>query len=306
MEELAGADGGQLFEWLSESSTRIAVTSDVSPQVQRTAIEALALASWPNAEACYRELLAVSQPPELQTLALRSLAERSDSASIELIVGAWQQLGPSVKSAAIDALLGSTAGSERLLTALETGVIAKTDIDAARRRLMEAHPSESVRKRAVAVFGATPGRKEIVEKYRAALMMKGDRSRGQKIFHTSCAACHRVGETGHEVGPSLAAAMTRGAESVLVNVLDPNQEVNPQYLNYVTLTTDGRTISGMVAAESAGSVTLRRGEGASEIVLRSDIEQMRSTEVSLMPEGLEQQIDPQGLADLLEFLRTAQ
>jgi putative heme-binding domain-containing protein len=135
--------------------------------------------------------------------------------------------------------------------------------------------------------------------------MKGDRGRGKKVFQTSCAACHRVGEIGHEVGPSLAAAMSRGAESVLVNVLDPNREVNPQFLNYVALTKDGRTASGMVVAESAGSVTLRRGEGASETLLRSDIEELRSTGVSLMPEGLEQQVDPQGVADLLELLRSS-
>ena len=62
----------------------------------------------------------------------------------------------------------------------------------------------------------------------------------------------------------------RGAEAVLVNVLDPNREVNPQFLDYIVVTTDGRTLSGMLAAETANSVTLKRAEAATDTVLRAE------------------------------------
>ena len=53
------------------------------------------------------------------------------------------------------------------------------------------------------------------------------------------------------IGPNLAAMRSRGAEAILTNVLDPNREVNPQYLNYIVQTRSGRSLSGMIASESA-------------------------------------------------------
>jgi len=116
------------------------------------------------------------------------------------------------------------------------------------------------------------------------------------------AACHRVEGIGHEIGPNLATVQNRGADFILLNVLDPNREVNPQYVNYVVETKDGRSFTGMVAAETATSVTLRRAENLSDTILRIDIERMRSTGLSIMPEGLEQQVDRQAMADLIAYI----
>jgi putative heme-binding domain-containing protein len=86
--------------------------------------------------------------------------------------------------------------------------------------------------------------------------------------------------------------------------LDPNREVNPQYVNYLVVTKDGRTASGMIAGESATTITLRRGEGLSETILRGEIDEMTATGLSLMPEGFEKQIDVAAMADLLAYLAT--
>ena len=107
-------------------------------------------------------------------------------------------------------------------------------------------------------------------------------------------------------GSRLGAAMAaRGPEAILVNVLDPNREVNPQYVEYAVTTRDGRTLTGLVAAETAAGVTLKRADGATDTVPRSDVAKMRSTGLSLMPEGLERQFDPQGLADLISYVMQA-
>ena len=121
-----------------------------------------------------------------------------------------------------------------------------------------------------------------------------------------CAGCHQAAGHGHQIGPSLAAMKTRGPETILVNVLDPNREVNPQYLNYVVLTDDGRTLSGMIMSENATSVTLGRADAATDTVQRTDIQQLKSTGLSIMPEGLEESVDPQALADIIEYLMKVQ
>jgi len=78
--------------------------------------------------------------------------------------------------------------------------------------------------------------------------------------------------------------------------------VNPQYVNYTILTNDERIVTGMISNESEASVTLLRGENISEVVARAEIEEMKSSKLSLMPEGLESQIDLQGMSDLIAYI----
>ena len=154
----------------------------------------------------------------------------------------------------------------------------------------------------MAVIGAPGPRDELIEQYREALTMEGDANRGSEVFRRVCANCHRVGEVGHEVGPSLASFRNRGPEALLLNVLDPNREINPQFLAYGAETTDGRQVVGMIGGETASSVTLKMAEGKVETLRRAELETLSSTGVSLMPEGLEKDVDVQAMADLLAFL----
>ena len=94
----------------------------------------------------------------------------------------------------------------------------------------------------------------------------------------------------------------RTPEEVLLHILDPNREVSPSYVEYVVALTDGRVVRGVIAAETPASLTLRRAEGASDTILRQNIEEMSNIGLSLMPEGLEKNIPPQDMADLLRFL----
>jgi putative heme-binding domain-containing protein len=88
----------------------------------------------------------------------------------------------------------------------------------------------------------------------------------------------------------------------MLNILDPNREVKPQFQAYVIATEDGRVTTGMIQAENANSLAVRRADGTSVVIQRNQIEELRSTGVSFMPEGLEKQIAPQAMADLLAYL----
>ena len=91
---------------------------------------------------------------------------------------------------------------------------------------------------------------------------------------------------------------------MLLNILDPNREVQPQYLAYVLTTKSGRIITGMISNETANGVTIRRVDQTSETVPRANIDELRSTGLSFMPEGLEKQLDYQAMADLLAYLKS--
>jgi putative heme-binding domain-containing protein len=95
---------------------------------------------------------------------------------------------------------------------------------------------------------------------------------------------------------------SRGEETLLMSILDPNREVNPLYHNYIVLTLDGRVHSGMIVDEGATSMTLRKSEGATTSILRVEIEEVKNTGMSLMPDGFEDAMDHQAIADLIAYL----
>ncbi|WP_372722626.1 PVC-type heme-binding CxxCH protein [Novipirellula sp.] len=148
-------------------------------------------------------------------------------------------------------------------------------------------------------------RQDVVAKYRDALSMQSDIDRGREHFKKHCSTCHRVENVGHEIGPNLATIKARGEETVLTAVLDPNREVNPQYINYVISTLDGEIVSGMIIDEGATSLTLRRGDNVTATVLRIDVDELKNTGLSIMPEGFEDAMDKQAVADLIAYLMQA-
>jgi putative heme-binding domain-containing protein len=149
---------------------------------------------------------------------------------------------------------------------------------------------------------AIASRQGIAASYQGALTMPVNLERGREQFKKHCSGCHRVDGAGFEIGPNLATIKSRGAETVLTAVLDPNREVNPQYLNYSIVTVDGRVLTGTIVDEGATSVTLRRAENVTESVLRIEIDEIKNTGLSMMPEGFEDSIDRQAMADLIGYL----
>jgi putative heme-binding domain-containing protein len=252
------------------------------------------------------DLLGARQRPELQTAAIETLAQFDSDPVAAALLSAWPGLSPKLRASAAEVLFTRPAWIAAFLDAVETGRVGRADIDPARIELLKNYPATAVKERAGKLFAqGLDRRQDVVAAYQKALQLPGDRERGRQVFRTVCSSCHRLDGVGQVVGAELNSIRDRGLESVLLNILDPNREVNPQYQTYVLVTTSGRVLTGLIAAESANNLTLRKPDGSEETVLRLDIEEMRSTGLSFMPEGLEKQIDVAAMADLLAYLNTA-
>ena len=132
-----------------------------------------------------------------------------------------------------------------------------------------------------------------------------DSIRGKGVFKKTCATCHRLENEGIEVGPDLLSALrNKTRDTLLVDILDPSREVDPRYINYSVTTKAGRAFTGMIAAETASSITLRRAEKAEDTILRSQIDEIQASAKSLMPDGLEMQLSKQDLADVIAYLQS--
>jgi putative heme-binding domain-containing protein len=143
----------------------------------------------------------------------------------------------------------------------------------------------------------------VIKQFQPALKLTGDPKNGRSLFTQLCIVCHRYGETGNEIGPNLVSVAGHPPEKLLVNILDPSADVQPGYYAYQCRLTDGAEIYGLIAAETANSITFKLPDGTSRAVLRTEIASLQSTRASLMPAGLEGALDPQKLADLIAFLR---
>jgi putative heme-binding domain-containing protein len=118
-----------------------------------------------------------------------------------------------------------------------------------------------------------------------------------------CLVCHKLGPEGHEVGPNFAEVANTPDDGMLQEILAPSRKIDPQFRNFVVVTSSGKVLNGVIASESATSVTLRQEEGKSQTVLRKDIDEMNASDVSLMPADLHKNLQPQDIADLLGYLR---
>jgi putative heme-binding domain-containing protein len=261
-----------------------------------------------SAERILGPLLVPGEPQRVQLAAVRALAAFPDAGVATLLLGRWPALSPALRSEVIDRLLARPAWRGRLLDAIEAGAVPAAVVPPSRRDLLMADRDPAIRRRARALLGrAVPGpRAAAYSRYRTALDLPADPARGERVFERECIACHKLGERGHPVGPNLASVQRRIPEELLLHILDPNREVAPDYVEYAVSLDDGRILTGLVVAESAGSLTLRRPGGAEDTVLRTNIAAIAGTGKSLMPEGLEDRVSPREMADLIAFLRGVQ
>jgi putative membrane-bound dehydrogenase-like protein len=252
------------------------------------------------------QLLDARQPSEVQLAALRALAAQDDPGVAAAILKGWKAMSPTARREAAEVLFSRAAWIDALLDALEARTLATAEIDPLRLKQLREHPSEAIRGRALKLFGADApgGRAAVLVAFRPSLEGEGDREKGMAVYVKACATCHKAEGQGVEVGPDLATVASRTPEDILTHVLDPNREIASNYLNYNVETADGRVVSGIIASESAAALVLKRAEGVTEVVPRDEIEQIASTGISLMPEGLEKDLTPDDFRDLIAFVRS--
>ena len=242
--------------------------------------------------------------PALRAAAVERLGRIEDRRVADVILAEWASHAPALRRSILDVLLSRPAWTTALLDRVERKTITSADLDAARRQTLLGHADSAIRERAAKLLAATndSDRAKLVADYRDVAALRGDTARGREVFAKRCAGCHKLGDIGHVVGPDLAALTNRSLDAMLVATLDPNRAVEDKFISYTALTTDGRQFTGMLAAETGNSITLLAQDGKQEVIVRSDLEQLKSTGKSLMPEGLEKDVSRQDLADVFVYI----
>lgn len=288
-----------------QTASDAAKSTSGNEAARRSAVELLGVASGPVAEDALKDLLTPQTSPALQQAAIRSLVACGAPRAAELILSPWKSFGPATRREAVDQLISSVGGAGMLVKAVEAGDIKIGEIERDKRQLLINHPNTQVRDSARKVLSDPPSnRKQVVADYQTALELEGNSQRGQMLYGKTCVQCHRAGMAGHQVGPDLASVQNKSAADLLVAIMDPNREAQPSFQTYTAVTKQGKVHTGIISAETAASLTLKRAEAKEDVVLRETLDELISTGQSLMPEGLEKDVDKQALADLIAFIKS--
>jgi len=204
-----------------------------------------------------------------------------------LLLAGWRGHSPALRREIVDSLLRSTDRVGSLLNALEAGQVGRGEIERDKKDLLANHPNSALRDRAKKLLAGEvdANRAKVIADYKPALETPGDIAKGKLLFQQKCSNCHQIAGVGHVVGPNL-------------------QSVANNFATYVVETQDGKVLNGLLVADTATSVTLRRAEAKEDVVLRSNIETIVTSGKSLMPEGFEKDIPPAAVADLLAYLKS--
>ncbi|MEY2407769.1 MAG: hypothetical protein QOF48_439 [Verrucomicrobiota bacterium] len=221
------------------------------------------------------------------------------------VLSCWPQYLPAVRQPLITLLLSREEWTTALMEGLSKGTVAITEIQLPDRQRLLKHPDSTIRKDAARLFQPAPPavRAAAMAKYQSLERLTGHPASGALLFEKNCAPCHAFRGHGHAVGPNLAEYAGKSVPDFVLAILEPNAAINPNFVAYHVETRDGRSLTGLVRGETASGLKLLQAGGVEEEILRNDLKELRASPLSLMPEGLEQALTPQELADLIAWLK---
>lgn len=254
----------------------------------------------------------VKAPGPLRAASLRGLAT-FDSADIPArILAVYPTLDAAEKQDALGALLARAASARALLAAIDAKTLDRAAITAPLARqlqgLRDAGIDAWLAKNWGAVRTSSADAQQQIATFKKFLttdsILRANAARGRVHFQQVCSICHSMFGEGAKVGPDLPGSF-EDVDYLLQNIVDPNATIGKDYQQAFVETKDGRTLTGILAADDASGVTLKSLAGPAAVP-RADIKSVEISPNSLMPAGLLNALDEEGVRDLFLYLRQRQ
>ncbi|MCE9563645.1 MAG: c-type cytochrome [Planctomycetes bacterium] len=287
--------------------SKVVSDSTATAEDRRAAIELLRPLKLPEFAKTLRTLL---DDPAVRTAAIRGLAAFADAETPAAIIKAYPKFTAEEKLDAVQTLAARKEWANALLDAVEKKDVPRADIPVTTARQILALNDKALSTRLDSVWGkiapASQARVELTKKWKALLtedtLAKASVANGRVLFTKHCGACHKMFGEGQAVGPELTGSQRSNLDYVLENVLDPSAVVPREFQMVNFATKDERVISGIVLRETKDAITIRTTNDT-VVLPTGDIATRKQTNVSIMPDGLFEQMKPDEVRDLIAYLR---
>lgn len=261
-----------------------------------------------TADPLLRLLMSPSEPEPVRSAALMAVSRVGSDAVTTRLMTELPKLSPKLKSQTIDVLLGRKLSAFSLLKQVDRGELKSSELsmDQVRRiALFEDSELDTLVTKHWGKLGAVTREEKLAEVRRLNndLRAAGSNIEADKaIYKKHCAACHQIFGEGTKLGPDLTTANRKDRDYLLISLVDPSVVIRKEFLTHILQTRDGRVLSGLIIERTDAGLTIANAKNERVTVAMTDIEELRESPVSLMPDDLYRQLKPQELRDLFAYL----
>lgn len=296
----------------SDSEVRAAVQALSAAEKPVELIEALGLGRYEGAQPKLVEIARSHRSNSVRKAALQSLQHFSSAEIASEIIKAWSSFkaDASLRAGVLELLSRRKAWSVELLSAVEHGTIARSDVPFDVVERVRRHDDNALAQRATKLWGRTrqtPA--ELQERIATVAKIlgagRGDAARGKQLFTSACATCHKLHGEGQTIGPDLTGYERDNLDFLLLSIIDPNAGIREEYTNFELQTRDDLLLTGYVVERSGQSVTIEDAQQGRVTVPQGRIKSLQASALSRMPEGLLDAMSEDQVRDLFAYLRSS-
>jgi putative heme-binding domain-containing protein len=240
---------------------------------------------------------------------LRGLAGYDHPETARRILERFGRLNADGRSVAINTLVARPQSAQALLAAVADGRVPRQEISAFHARQILSFGDDALARQLAQVWGevrsTSAEKQQLAARWKSTLtsdwLATAHLSEGRALFQKSCANCHVLFGSGKSAGPDLTGGNRRNLDYLLENILDPSATVAADFRMTVFAMNDGRVINGVVVEQTGKTLTVQT-QNDRVTLQRSDIEEQRASALSLMPDGLLQNLTDEQVRDLIAYL----
>ena len=239
---------------------------------------------------------------------LAALGRLDDDRVAQVILDRYPTLEPTLRPRAVELLTQRPGWRRALVDAVQKGRVPTRALNVNHVRKLLATDDPALVNQVNTLFGTvretrSPQRERVIGEMRLFLKKTpGDPAAGALVFKRVCAQCHKIYGEGQEVGPEITLNGRGSYEQLLSNIFDPSLVIGAAYQGTTVATQDGRVITGLVVEDSPKRIALKLQGGKVETVARGEVEAVKVSRLSLMPEDVEKQLKPEEIADLFAYI----
>ncbi|MBT30763.1 MAG: dehydrogenase [Thalassobius sp.] len=250
------------------------------------------------------EIVKSSPSDYLKIEAIKALKNSPDEATVLAVIDVVPKLSEDVKPEAIELFMQDKPYIMLFLEAIDQNKISKNDLQWNRMVSLMNYEDDDIRGYARKLLSVNEDRKAVLQEYLPAIEMAGNVQNGKIIFEKLCKTCHQAEEVdGIDFGPNLATLKSRNPHSIVTEIINPNNSIADQYDLWEIELKNGSKISGIIDQDSPQQLTLKQMSGEKVVLQKENIVSQTKSKYSAMPNGLENGISVEEMADIVAFIK---